>query len=39
MVVVVQQKEEEGEDIFDDESVLEIMKEVENAQVTRLPRK
>ena len=34
MVVVVQQKEEEGEDIFDDESVLEIMKEVENAQVT-----
>ena len=33
MVVVVQQKEEEGKEIFGNESVLEIMEAVENAEV------
>jgi zinc protease len=33
MVVVVQQKEEEGKEIFDNESVREIMEVVENAEV------
>ena len=34
MVVIVQQKEEEGEDIFDDESILDIMKEVKSTPVS-----
>ena len=33
MVVVVEQKEEEGKDVLDDESILKIMEKVENTQV------